>query len=84
MRYHYPTPRELGIRIAAPLREERFHRGFRHGLQGGQLSRVEYFRLSFRLGFRSAKLYLRELRRRQGILEFPLRARLRLKAIWPR
>jgi hypothetical protein len=83
MRYRYPTPRELGIRVPPPLREERFNRGFRHALHGGQLNRVEYFRRSFRLGFRTAKLYLRDLRRRQGIVEFPLRARVRLRTVWP-
>ncbi len=83
MRGHsYPTPHDLGIRIPPPLRPERFNRGFRLGLGGGQLDRVDYFRLSFRMGFRTAKLYLRELRRRRGIIEFPLRVRIRLRAVW--
>jgi len=79
---HYPTPRDLGLRIPATLRPERFRRGFEHALKGGQLSEVEYFRRSFRLGFRAAKLYLREVRRQRGILEFPFRARCRLKSLW--
>ncbi len=79
---HYPTPRDLGLKIPATLRQERFRRGFEHALKGGHLTEIEYFRLSFRLGFRAAKLYLREVRRQRGILEFPFRARGRLKSIW--
>jgi hypothetical protein len=82
MVFHYPTPQDLGLKIPTTLRRERFCRGFEHALKGGHLTEVEYFRLSFRLGFRTAKLYLREERRRRGILEFPFRARGRLKSIW--
>lgn len=82
MRCHYPTPEELGLHIPPPLRKERFRKGFGHALRGGQLDHVECFRLSYRLGFRMAKLYLREVRRRRGILEFPLRARIRLTSVW--
>ncbi len=79
--YAYPTPTDIGMRVPRNLRAERFNTGFHHGVRGGQLDQVEYFRLSFRLGFRAAKLYLREVRRKQGIREFPLRVRIRLKAI---
>jgi hypothetical protein len=82
MKPTYPNPRELGIDLPTPVRERRFNAGFRHALRGGQLDQVRYFRRSFRLGYRAAKLYLRELRRRQGILQFPLRARMRLRAVW--
>ena len=75
MKQHYPTPHDLGLVIPLDLRKDRFDAGFRHGLEGGQLHRVEYFRRSFRLGFRAAKLYLREVRRQCGILEFPLRVK---------
>ena len=61
----YPSPQEAGVRIPFNLKEDRFCAGFRHGLSGGQLNHVEYMRLSFRTGFRDAKLYLRELRRSQ-------------------
>ena len=74
----YPSPEEAGIRVPPHLEQERFCAGFRHGLEGGQLNRVEYLRLSFREGFRAAKLYLREVRRRQGILEMPLRWKVRI------
>jgi len=82
MACHYPTPRDFSLKIPATLRQERFRRGFEHALKGGHLTEIEYFRLSFRLGFRAAKLYLREVRRQRGILEFPFRARGRLKSIW--
>ena len=55
------------------LREDRFNAGFDHALRGGKLNRIEYLRLSFRIGFRAAKLYLRTLRRRQNVVEMPLR-----------
>ena len=82
MNFHYPTPDELGLRIPPTLRRDRFNRGFAHALQGGHLDKLEYFRKSFRLGFRAAKLFLRDERRRRGILQFPMRARFRQRAIW--
>lgn len=78
----YPKPRDLGLKIPANLIEARFNAGFDHALKGGHLTQIEYFRRSFRLGFRSAKLYLREVRRKRGIVEFPLRGRVRLRAVW--
>ena len=78
----YPNPRELGLKIPTTLRADRFSRGFEHALRGGHLDNVEYFRLSFRMGYRTAKLYLREVRRQRGILDFPMRARFRQKALW--
>ncbi len=82
MRASYPTPRKIGLNIPADFIEGRFNAGFEHALKGGHLTQVEYFRRSFRLGFRAAKLYLRKIRRAQGILEFPFRARVRLRTIW--
>lgn len=82
MRTTYPTPRQIGLKIPADFIESRFNAGFEHALKGGHLTQVEYLRRSFRLGFRAAKLYLRRVRRAQGILEFPFRARVRLHAIW--
>jgi hypothetical protein len=76
----YPTPQEAGVRIPFHLMKDRFCAGFHHGLKGGQLDEVEYMRLSFRDGFRAAKLYLRRVRRSRGILEFPVRWRVRMKA----
>jgi hypothetical protein len=82
MPIHYPTPQEIGLHIPRTLRQDRFCRGFDHALRGGQLDRAECFRLSFRMGYRAAKFYLREVRRRRGILEFPLRTRVRMRSIW--
>jgi hypothetical protein len=82
MSIHYPTPDDLGLVIPRTLRRERFNRGFTHALRGGHLDQLEYFRLSFRMGFRAAKLFLRDERRRRGILQFPMRARFRQRAIW--
>jgi hypothetical protein len=75
----YPQPQEVGVRIPPHLKQERFCAGFRHGLQGGQLDRVEYMRLSFREGYRAARIYLREVRRSRGILEFPPRWKVRMQ-----
>ena len=75
----YPSPGDVGIRIPPTLKEDRFCAGFRHGLKGGQLDRIEYMRLSFREGFRASRLYLRELRRSRGVLDFPARWRMRMK-----
>ncbi len=82
MQATYPTPRQIGVKLPAELIEPRFNAGFDHALKGGHLTQVEYFRRSFRLGFRCAKLYLREVRRTRGIVEFPIRARIRLRTIW--
>ena len=76
----YPTPKQAGIRIPSHLIKDRFCAGFQHGLKGGQLHEVEYLRLSFREGFRAAKLYLRQVRRSRGVVEFPVRWRVRTKA----
>lgn len=77
---HYPLPADVGITIPSHLREDRFCNGFRHALKGGQLDRREYLRLSFREGYRAAKLYLREVRRCQGVLAFPLAGRIRFRS----
>lgn len=79
--YHYPTPREAGVRIPPHVNAGLFCAGFEHGLKGGQLVRTEYMRLSFREGFRASRLYLREVRRIRGVLEFPTRWRVRMNAV---
>lgn len=80
MKYSYPKPEDVGVTVPAHLKQERFCAGFEHAMKGGQLNKVEYFRLSFREGFRAAKLYLRALRRRQGILDFPIQGRIKFRA----
>ena len=83
MQNTYPSPHDIGLQVPPHLRENRFNAGFKHALKGGHLTDPEYFRRSFRLGFRAAKLYLREVRRRRGVLDFPMRARIRLRSVWP-
>lgn len=80
MTYTYPEPQEVGIRIPLILIEDRFRAGFKHALVGGKLLKVEYLRRSFLEGFRAGKLYLRELRRAQGIINFPLQGKIRITA----
>lgn len=77
MRYTYPDPEDVGITIASHLRKDRFHRGFHHALKGGQITEVKQLRLSFREGYRAGKLFLRDVRKQQGISNFPLQGRIR-------
>jgi hypothetical protein len=81
MHTHYPSPDEVGIAIPPHLREDRFCHGFHHALSGGHITQVDQLKLSFREGYRCGKLYLRELRRQRGILQFPMRARVRMRAV---
>lgn len=82
MQPRHPGPAQVGIAVPRGLRGELFEAGFRHGLAGGQLDRVEHGRASFRFGFRAAKLYLRRVRRARGILDFPQRWRVRVTVRW--
>ena len=77
MKACYPTAQDAGISIPSHLRPARFEAGFQHALKGHHLSKAEHLRLSFREGFRAAKLYLRWLRRSQGIIEFPMKTRMK-------
>ena len=79
MQYSYPNPRDVNIKIPKHLIHDRFCAGFRHALQGGQLSKIEQLKLSFREGYRAGKLYLREVRRSQGVLTFPLQGRMKFR-----
>jgi hypothetical protein len=81
MGYSYPAPQDVGIRIPRHLIGTRYKRGFRHALEGKQLSAVEHFKLSFREGFRAGKGYARDLRRARGILDFPLRAKIKIVSV---
>jgi len=78
---HVLVAEESAIAAHGKLIKELYQAGYAHGLRGGQLDRIEYFKLSFREGFRAAKLYLREQRRRQGVIEFPIQGRLKIKAM---
>ena len=80
MKYTYPKPEDVGVSIAPNLIKSRFHDGFLHALKGGQITKVEQLRLSFREGYRAGKFYLRDLRREQGIYTFPVEGRMSFKA----
>ena len=69
------------IEIPAGLIEERYKAGFNHSISGGHLTEPDHFKKSFRLGFRAGRLHLRELRKRQGILEFPMKGRIKNTAV---
>jgi len=72
---------EVSVAVPSSLQRDRYQAGFAHAMSGGKLDRIEYFKLSFREGFRAAKLQMRALRRRQGVIDFPLQGKLKVKAL---
>lgn len=80
MKYVYPEPKDVGVEIPPHLVEARFRSGFLHALRGGQITSVEQLRESFRFGFRAGKLLCRDLRRRQGVVSFPVQGRVRVRS----
>ena len=81
MKYQYPEPKDIGIKIPPHLIERRFQGGFLHALKGRQITSVEHLRLSFREGYRAGKIYLKELRRRRGIVSFPFQGKIIIKTV---
>lgn len=81
MQRAFLKPQEIDINWGNRFRKDLYEEGFEHAMNGGKLDRPEYLRLSFRAGFRAGRLHARELRRRQGILDFPMRQKFRLTAI---
>jgi len=77
MRYTYPEPEDVGITIPPHIKNDRFYSGFRHALEGGQITQVKQLQLSFREGYRAGKLYLRTERKKRGVTNFPLQGRIR-------
>ena len=71
----------LNVETPAGLIAERYQAGFQHSISGGQISKTEHFKKSFRLGFRAGRLYLKEARKSQGIIEFPMKARFKNTAV---
>ena len=78
MRHAYPRPEDVGIKIPLYLKKEKFREGFSHALHGQQLTRCEHLKLSFREGYRAGKLFLREVRKRENVVEFPFKGRVRM------
>ena len=75
------TVAEAVITGAPSLLKDRYEAGFAHAMRGGQLDKIEYFKLSFREGFRAARLQMRAMRRKQGVIDYPLQGRMRIKAL---
>ena len=72
---------EVSVIAPLALQQDRYKAGFAHAMAGGKLDRIEYFKLSFREGFRAAKLHMRALRRRHGVIDFPVQGRLKVRAL---
>ena len=71
---------ELAVKVPPILIKDHYQAGFAHAMRGGQLDKIEYFKLSFREGFRAAKLQMRDMRRRQGVIDFPLQGKMKVRA----
>lgn len=80
MQHVYPEPKDVGVEVPPHLIEARFRSGFLHALKGGQITCAEQLRQSFRFGFRAGKLLCRDLRRRNGVVSFPMQGRVRIRA----
>jgi len=64
------NPEDYGITIPATLNREEFLKGFAHGMKSNKLT---IFKKSYCAGFRTAKLLSTELRKQQGIIDFPFK-----------
>lgn len=78
-KYKYPTLEEAGIAIPSGCDEQRFRQGFDHSIRGGQLNKIEYLKKSFRYGFRAGRLFLKDVRKANGIVEFPFMGKIKMK-----
>ncbi len=79
MKNSHLAPEEVGVKVPRSYKKKVFEAGFEHGIKGGNLDQIKYFKLSFREGFRAAKLYLRALRKQQGVVNFPMQGRFKFK-----
>jgi hypothetical protein len=68
-------PQDLEIKIPSDAIEADFVAGFEHGMESNTLTN---FKLSYRKGFRAAKLLLKEIRRQRGVLQFPMKAKFKI------
>lgn len=75
----YPKATEVLTGIPTHVKRDLFEDGFQHSIRGGQLTDPKvHFKMSFREGFRAGRLYLKELRRQQGVVEFPLQGKIKV------
>ncbi len=72
----YPTPTEVGIYPPKRLIKKLFNECFEHAMQGNHITEIKHLKLSFRQGYRSAKLYLREVRKQRGNHSLPLQGKI--------
>lgn len=68
-----------GIKCPAGVKEDLYAEGYRHALAGGNLTHVTHLKYSFREGFRAGKLFLRERRASTGIIDFPMKGKIKVK-----
>ncbi len=76
---NYPTLEDANISIPYGVKEDLFREGWDHSIRGGNLTEKEHFKKSFRYGFRTAKLYLNEVRKSEGIIPFPMKGKMTTK-----
>lgn len=72
---------DVEISVPPTLRNDLYKAGYVHAMQGGQLDKIEYFKLSFREGFRAAKLQMRHMRRKGGIIDFPMQGKMKIRTL---
>ena len=72
---------EMEISVPSTLRNDLYQAGYAHAMRGGQLNKIEYFKLSFREGFRAAKLQMRHMRRKGGIIDFPMHGKMKIRTL---
>lgn len=61
---------EIDIKTPAGINKKLFEDGYLHSINGGQLTERDHLKRSFMEGFRAGRLYLKELRKSQNIIEF--------------
>lgn len=76
-KFKLPTPTEVGFDNKAIPNKAKYDAGFEHALKGAPLRDFQY---SFRMGFRAGKLFLKEERKRRGIIDFPQKLKFNIKS----
>ena len=79
MRKILPKPQDVVVKAPAHVDEKMYNEGFQRAVSGGNLTERAHLKASFREGFRAGKLYLRELRKSQGIIDFPMKGKITTK-----
>ncbi len=76
-----PTkPEDYGVKIPKLVNEDLFRQGFAHSIQGGKLTDIKlHFKKSFGEGFRTARLLARNTRRSYGVVDFPMKGKIKVR-----